>query len=137
MQVRVFDYLHADAVLIRDEVFVDEQGFKNEYDEFEMKARHLVFYIDDAPVATCRYLMRDDGALLGRIAVRKAFRGRGLGAQMIHEAEKFIDCERILIHAQCRAREFYEKQGFSAFSEIDDEEGVPHIWMKKENTSVV
>lgn len=26
---------------------------------------------------------------------------------------------------------FYEKQGYIQFGQIDDDEGVPHMWMKK------
>ena len=33
----------------------------------------------------------------------------------------------------CRVRvsSFYEKQGYIQFGQIDDDEGVPHMWMKK------
>ena len=38
---------------------------------------------------------------------------------------------RVVLHAQVRAKEFYEKQGYQPYGEIGFEEGCPHIWMYK------
>ncbi len=35
------------------------------------------------------------------------------------------------LHAQCRVKNFYEKSGYQAYGEIDEDEGCPHIWMRK------
>ena len=37
----------------------------------------------------------------------------------------------IVVHAQVRVSPFYENQGYIQFGQIDDDEGVPHMWMKK------
>lgn len=37
----------------------------------------------------------------------------------------------LVLHAQCRASGFYEKSGFEKLGDADDDEGCPHIWMKK------
>ena len=37
----------------------------------------------------------------------------------------------LALHAQCRITAFYQTLGFTEFSDIDDDEGCPHIWMKK------
>lgn len=44
MQIKHFDTLPEDAVFIRKEVFVKEQGFKNEFDEKDNEAHFLVGY---------------------------------------------------------------------------------------------
>ena len=54
MQIKHFDTLPEDAVFIRKEVFVKEQGFKNEFDEKDNEAHFLVGYENDSRVATCR-----------------------------------------------------------------------------------
>ena len=54
MQIKHFDTLPEDAVFIRKEVFVKEQGFKNEFDEKDNEAHFLVGYENGSPVATCR-----------------------------------------------------------------------------------
>ena len=44
---------------------------------------------------------------------------------------KRISGDVIVAHAQVRVSSFYEKQGYIQFGQIDDDEGVPHKWMKK------
>lgn len=44
---------------------------------------------------------------------------------------KKLNGDLIVVHAQVRVSPFYEKQGYIQFGQIDDDEGVPHMWMKK------
>ena len=61
---RIFDRLPLEAVRIRTEVFIDEQGFKDEFDEIDDTAIHLVLYNNDKePTDTCR------SSLVGRRTV--------------------------------------------------------------------
>lgn len=39
------------------------------------------------------------------------------------------DC--IFLHAQLRVKNFYEKQGYLQYDEVDMDENCPHIWMYK------
>ena len=41
MKIKHFDTLPEDAIFIRKEVFVKEQGFKNEFDEKDNEAHFL------------------------------------------------------------------------------------------------
>lgn len=137
MKVKVYDFLSADAKLIREEVFVEEQKFQYEFDDTDDIATHMVMYNDAGePVATCRVFQgsEDGHYIFGRLAVMAPYRGMNLGAKMIQEAEDYIAQKGgtwISLHAQCRVTSFYEKSGFTGFGEIDDEEGIPHIWMRK------
>ena len=57
-----------------------------------------------------------------------------IGNLLIRTAEKEITTlsgDLIVVHAQVRICPFYEKQGYIQFGQIDDDEGVPHMWMKK------
>lgn len=136
MDFKEYDVLPREAENIRREVFVEEQGFREEFDQTDQRAAHLVLFISGQAAATCRYIEKEEsGFLVGRIAVRKPFRKRGLGAELLKEAERRIAAKggkRLLVHAQTQARGFYEKQGFSPFGGEDEEEGCPHVWMKKE-----
>ena len=38
----------------------------------------------------------------------------------------------IRLHAQCRVTPFYGQQGYEEYGVIEDDEGCPHIWMKKQ-----
>ena len=51
MEFKISGELLADEKLIREEVFMSEQGFKNEFDETDGKAFHLVMYDNNIPVA--------------------------------------------------------------------------------------
>lgn len=132
---KIFNELHNDSILIRQKVFVEEQGFIDEFDEIDNLATHIIAYDDVRPIATCRIFTNDLGEFfIGRIAVIKEYRGLGLGSTMIRKAEEVIvglGGHTIKIHAQTRARQFYEKAGYKTTDVTDFEEGVPHIWLTK------
>lgn len=92
MKIKHFDTLPEDAIFIRKEVFVKEQGFKNEFDEKDNEAHFLVGYENDNPVATCRifYDTAKNIYIFGRIAVLKPYRGMGLGSLLLTEAQSYV-----------------------------------------------
>ena len=136
MQVRIFDDLPADAQMVRQKVFMEEQGFRHEYDETDEVAKHLVAYENGKPAGTCRFFKDStkDVFMLGRLAVLAQYRGKQVGALLLREAEKRVrdlGGTALWLHAQCRAAGFYEKQGYQKTGEIGLDEGCPHIWMCK------
>lgn len=120
---------------IREAVFVQEQGFVEEFDEKDAIAVHIVLYsAQDQPVATCRYFPDPAGYVIGRIAVMQAFRRHAYGARVLGEAERQIrktGAPVIRLAAQVRAKGFYEKSGYEAVGDPFLDEGCPHIWMEK------
>jgi predicted GNAT family N-acyltransferase len=136
MDIKVFYQLPEDAANIRVEVFVDEQGFSEEFDSDDKNAIHFVGYVDGKAVATSRVLtLGDNKYLIGRIAVIKVFRGKGFGSLIVKVAEehiKRIGGKAILIHSQLQAADFYEKLGYVKTGETDIEEGCPHCMMLKQ-----
>lgn len=137
MRVEAFQPAPSQALEIRQKVFVEEQGFQNEFDSVDLTAVHFVLFDDcDIPVATCRVFESDkkNVYILGRLAVTKENRGRNMGSLLVEKAEEYIKkigAEELRLHSQCRAAAFYEKLGYAAFGEVEDDEGCPHIWMKK------
>ena len=122
---------------IRIEVFQKEQGFQQEFDEIDNYALSFLGSIDGKTVATLR-LFRDkensNRFTIGRVAVRKEYRGRGLGQELIKEALKVAKEEgatAVYLHSQITAMGFYESCGFEGFGEIGLDEGCPHRWMVK------
>ncbi len=138
MQIKMFDKLPQEAIDIRTEIFVVEQGFQVEFDEIDDVAKHLVVFTDEGrPVATCRFFAGElpGQYILGRVCVRKECRGMDLGTAMLIRTEEEVrrlGGKRIDLHAQVRAGRFYEAQGYKAYGEEVPEDGVPHVWMKKE-----
>ena len=116
---------------------MEEQGFKNEFDDKDNISFHIVMYDENRPVATCRVyedIVKNE-YILGRLSVVKEYRGMSLGAKMIGEAEKIVKEKggtSIRLHAQCRVTPFYGQQGYKEYGVIEDDEGCPHIWMKKQ-----
>lgn len=137
MEIRVYEELPEAAIAIRTAVFMEEQGFVNELDEIDHIAVHFVMYEDKIPVAACRVFrsQEKDSYVLGRLAVMKSCRSRGSGAAMIARAEQYVrerGGKSLALHSQCRAVDFYWKQGFMERGPIEEDEGCPHIWMYKE-----
>lgn len=137
IDIKVFNNLSADAMLVRKTVFIDEQGFKDEFDETDKTATHLVAYDGNKPIAVCRFFWSDERAsyLIGRLAVIKEYRGLQLGAKMIKKSEELIKKKggkEVWLHSQEQAVEFYKKQGYRVCSEMEYEEFCPHYWMKKD-----
>ena len=138
MHIRTYHTLPQEALAVRIPVFVEEQGFVNEVDDIDTTiATHLVLFDNDAPVGTCRIFPSDADAryILGRLAVLKPYRGKQCGQRLIAAAEDHVRTlggKSISLHSQCRAQAFYEKCGYIAYGDIEDDEGCPHIWMKKE-----
>ncbi len=136
MKIKAYDVLPQDAMTVRITVFVEEQGFCDERDETDDVAAHFVMYDGERPIATCRVFSNPsgDGYLLGRLAVLKAYRGRGLGREMLAVAERHVralgGC-RLALHSQYHAKGFYEACGYAAYGDVEDEQGCPHIWMAK------
>lgn len=136
MEIKIYHSLPQEAKEIREEVFVVEQGFQEEYDEIDDIATHFVLFDDQIPVATCRVFPGEEKGvyLLGRLAVKKEYRRKGLGRWILDGAEKYLKEQGeqgILLHSQWHAKDFYEKAGYAPYGEMDEVEGCPHIWMKK------
>lgn len=139
MKIRFFKNNAPDeAKRIRNEVFVKEQGFQDEFDEKDSVSVHFVMYADNGTaIATSRTFLFDgnDSYCIGRIAVIKEMRNQGLGSRIVEAAEGYIKSvggKTAIIHAQKRAEGFYRAIGYTEFGDEDIEEGCPHVWMKKD-----
>lgn len=134
--VKIFHGLSGDCRTIREAVFMKEQGFRNEFDEIDGEAVHAVLYDGEVPVATGRLFNDESGGfVIGRIAVMKDHRGLSLGSRIVTELEKQakdMGGKSISLSAQCRVRKFYEKLGYTATDDLQDDEGCPHVTMIKD-----
>lgn len=150
-----------DAFEVRRAVFIEEQGYENEYDGIDDAAGciHVTAYVDGELAGCARTFSHeteravvpeahalpacnlDGGAndaqmyLLGRVAVLPEHRRSGVAGALIsaaEEAARAAGARVMKLHAQEYVRALYEKHGYEQISEVDyEDEGQPHLWMAK------
>lgn len=128
--------LSKEAKWIREEVFVKEQGFKEEFDEVDEISTHIVLLQEETkfPMACCRYYKKEKEYIVGRIAVLKKYRGKQFGQLLLQTVEKEVTKahgKKLSLSAQKRIQSFYEQQGYVAIGEPYFDEFCEHIWMEK------
>ena len=95
MEFKIINELTKDEMSIREEVFMQEQGFKNEFDDIDDISTHIVLYDDNnSPVGCCR-VYPDEAVgrfIFGRLAVRKTYRGQDMGRKIMEKAIHHVRC---------------------------------------------
>jgi predicted GNAT family N-acyltransferase len=117
---------------VRTPVFIEEQAVTPEFewDDIDATAVHLLATLDDEPIACLRII---DYQKIGRMAVLKGYRGRGLGAALLQEAVaicKKQGSKSVHLSAQTHAIEFYRKAGFKQISDEYCDVDIPHVDMQ-------
>ena len=138
MLLKIFSFNFDDsyfkfAAEIRNLVFVQEQSvsMELEYDGYDEEAKHYIVFIDDLPAATARYRIINESIKIERMAVKKQFRGKGIG----HVLLKFIlnDVKtfkkKIFLNAQATVTSFYEYNGFEITGNEFYEASIKHFKM--------
>ena len=125
------------ALRVRARTFVEEMGVpaELEHDAADATATHVVALQDGRVVATGRLLLQAEGRCrIGRMAVVRELRGRGLGTGVLSaledEARRRGMTEAVL-HAQVHARDFYARLGYTGEGGEFTEAGLRHIVMTK------
>lgn len=134
IRVKFSNELSVDAKTIREEVFVKEQGFEDEFDAHDNIAYHAVLYYNNEPVATARTFVNEDVYVIGRVAVIKSMRNHHLGKKVIlaiEEKIKELGGTKVELSAQSRVQGFYKSLGYQTLGEEFLDEGCPHIKMIK------
>jgi predicted GNAT family N-acyltransferase len=126
----------AAALALREEVFCGEQGVSlaDERDGRDGDAVHLVVAEDGGVIATCRLLAEGTTVKLGRMAVVRRARGRGLARALLDEADtraRALGGERIALAAQLSAQAMYERAGYEPYGDVFLDAGIEHVMMAK------
>jgi predicted GNAT family N-acyltransferase len=124
------------AFALREQVFHGEQGvpLEEELDGRDEHALHLVALDPDGRevIGTLRLLLDTDSAKVGRVAVRREWRRRGIALRMLElalGAARERGCAKVRLAAQLEAVALYEHAGFAVESEPFEEAGIQHVWM--------
>ncbi len=122
------------AFALRMEVFVEEQNVppEIELDEEDEGALHIIAEDDGLILGCARLILSCRDAHIGRLAVKKTYRGKGIGADILGFIIDYclkVGVSDIWLNAQLRAEKFYEKLGFKREGEIFSEAGIEHVRM--------
>ncbi|GHA28151.1 acetyltransferase [Devosia pacifica] len=135
LRVPAFSTLSQAAFRLRREVFVAEQGVPEEIelDADDLVAQHHVAIAEGEVVATLRVVFKPEHAKIGRVAVSKAWRRRGIARALLMAAMQ--ECrrnghDRFYLAAQIDKLGLYEGLGFQAFGGEFMDGGMPHRAMR-------
>jgi predicted GNAT family N-acyltransferase len=134
IELGTWEALRRRAEPVRRTVFVDEQRVPQEIeiDEFDPPSLHALAIDGDGAVLGTGRLLPDGH--IGRMAVLKASRGRGVGAALLRalvDAARSRGDREVVLSAQTHAIAFYERFGFVAEGGEYDDAGIPHRLMRR------
>jgi predicted GNAT family N-acyltransferase len=119
------------AFALRNRVFVREQGVPEamESDGDDQRALHFLAFVGRRAVGTARIVLRGGSAKIGRMAVLKSQRKKGIGTKLLKRAIATAHrqgARRIYLHAQVAVIDFYGAAGFRCAGPIFQEAGIAH-----------
>ena len=135
VEAPIFTTLCNEAFRLRRQVFIEEQMIpsEEEFEPVDLTARHFVAIEDGEVCATFRVVVVDEHVQIGRLAVSRHCRGRGVARRMVaHAMDVFAEDAkgRFYLTAQADKQGFYERFGFVGFGEVFMDGGIPHLCMK-------
>lgn len=126
-----------EILALRNEIFIVEQECPyQDCDDKDEKSYHLFAEENGEIVAYSRIIEKGvsyDEISIGRVTVKKSYRGKGISREMLSKAIEFIEKDlketEIKIQAQAYLLNFYKSFGFKEVSEEYLEDNIPHIDM--------
>ena len=128
---------------LRIEVFVREQNVPVELElddkDHSMNTVHIGYFNGDKLIGVARLIDMDKDVIhIGRVAIDREYRGRGIGHELIigceNIAKQILQKEVIIeLSAQIQAEKFYESLGYNRVNDkIYLDAGIEHVDMRKE-----
>ena len=132
---------HQTLSQIRFAVFVQEQHVSEdlERDSLDADPSQVVHVLAQTAsgeaIGTARLLLEVPMPRIGRMAVLRAWRGKGVGTAMLEflcADAKARGYHHVRLNSQTHATPFYYKQGFLSHGSGFLEAGIPHLEMRRE-----
>lgn len=118
---------------LRQDVFIVEQEcIFSDIDNVDPLCEHLLLKIDNDIIGCSRIVPPGkifEHPSIGRIAVHKEYRGKGLGKKIVEKSLKILSetgTENVIIEAQTYLLAFYKSLGFNTISEAYPVDGISH-----------
>lgn len=140
-RIKAFQQLSQDElyaiIQARLEVFVVEQACMfQDLDGYDQDSYHL--YLQDAGVIIAYARLLPSGTIykeasIGRVITKKAYRGKGLGHELMKRGMAFLLEQKgeteIRLQAEYYIKDLYKGYGFKEVSDVFLEDGIDHIYM--------
>lgn len=125
-----------DAVRLREKILREPLGSSFTDQELEEEKYHfqIAGFLDDAIIATAVLVPEGDEMKMQRVVVTENLRSLNIGSEMMTFCEKFASDKNFKVmycHARDSAVNFYIKNGYTGIGDYFDEDGIPHLKMKK------
>lgn len=126
-----------EVLKLRQDIFVIEQKcIYDDIDGLDPDSEHLLLLEpDNSLVGYLRIVppgVKFEEYSLGRIAVEKSYRGKGLGKDLVMKGVEIVSkagAQSIKIEAQAHLGKFYADIGFKTISDVYEVDEIPHIQM--------
>lgn len=130
----------ADAVRLREKILREPLGARFTEKELEEEKDHfqIAGFLDDALIASAVLVPEGNKMKMQRVVVLENLRNLDIGSEMMTFCEEFSSDRNfnvIYCHARNTAVNFYVKNGYSGIGDYFDEDGIPHLKMRKEVSS--
>lgn len=130
-----------EIITLRQEIFIVEQACPYlDCDGLDPLAIHLCGFeqhsnqlIAYARIFPSGILEPKTATVIGRVIIAQSARGKGLAYQLMREAEQVHPSSEYYLGAQAHLEHFYTKAGYKRAGNNYDEDGIPHLPMKKQN----
>ncbi len=123
---------------LRKKVFMDEQGFSYDADDYDEISWHIAGFEEEKVIAAARMYQKTEGVfVIGRVAVCEKYRGQYIGDTLLRALEDKAVQQKgwfIVVNSQDKAVGFYEKEGYQKTGKVLEEEGKKHFEMTKDLT---
>lgn len=132
------EQLYAILVLRSDTFVVEQRCVYLDPDGKDIFALHLLGMEKGSLVVYLRLFPPTDienFVVFGRVVTARSSRGKGYGKKLLQELLVYCDVNFPEIRIQCSAQDhlkrFYTGLGFKAYGKAYDEDGIPHIAMRR------
>lgn len=125
-----------EAVKLREEILRKPLGSGFTQQELEEEKDHVqvVGWVEKELVATAVLIPEQRSVKAQRVVVTDRLRNMNLGSELMGFCESYAlnnGFDTVYCHARNTAVNFYLKNGYSAEGDYFDEDGIPHLKMRK------
>lgn len=125
-----------EAVKLRENILRKPLGSKFSFEELEEEQNHIhvIGSLNSKIVATAVLVPEKERMKMQRVVVSESLRNDAIGSKMMVFCEEYCQSkgfETVYCHARDSAVNFYLKNGYRAEDDYFNEDGIPHLKMRK------